>query len=239
MTQAPAFSLEGASIASLSTEPRRSRATAASTRSAIRGGSSSGHLSTAWYEMPTALAADTVVPPSSSMALDLSIRPLNHSSKWNATEVQTSGGKVPTVVHEYKDRLAAAMKGAKVSTADFARDLGLSYQAVKKVLNGGQFGMENNLKAAKRLGVRSEWLATGKGLMTEPPAIQQRPELKEIADEFAKLTEPQIRWAMRGIRYALEAAPRVKDEPDAGAAANTTRPDADEMMEMPSSRRVR
>jgi transcriptional regulator with XRE-family HTH domain len=138
------------------------------------------------------------------------MNPLNHGSKSNATGVQTSGGKVLTVVHEYKDRLAAAMKGAKVSTAELARDLDLSFQAVKKVLNGGKFGMDNNLKAAKRLGVRSEWLATGKGLMTEPPAAHQRPELREIAEALSKLDKEQFDFAMQGIRYALEAAPLKK-----------------------------
>jgi transcriptional regulator with XRE-family HTH domain len=97
------------------------------------------------------------------MALSLRIPTLNHGSTQDATEVQTSGGTVTTVVDEYKDRLTKAMEDEKVSPAQLARDLKISYQAVAKVLNGGRFGVENNLKAARRLKVRSEWLATGKG----------------------------------------------------------------------------
>ncbi|WP_192888379.1 LexA family transcriptional regulator [Paracidovorax avenae] len=44
-----------------------------------------------------------------------------------------------------------------------ASALGVSYQAVAKVRDGGAFGTRNNLKAAELLGVRPEWLATGKG----------------------------------------------------------------------------
>ena len=49
------------------------RASAASTRSAIRGGRTSGHLTTAWYVTPICLAASDTVPPSNSMARVLSM----------------------------------------------------------------------------------------------------------------------------------------------------------------------
>ena len=49
------------------------RASAAATRSAILGGKMSGHWFTAWYEMPIALAAAVVFPPSNSMAFDFCI----------------------------------------------------------------------------------------------------------------------------------------------------------------------
>lgn len=160
-----------------------------------------------------AFAADVTVPPSSSRALDLCMNLLNHGSKQNATGVQTSGGKVTTVVTDYKDRLAEAMKDAKLSPADLARELKLSYQAVSKVLKGGQFGMENNLKAAKRLGVRSEWLATGKGPRLSPAALL-RPEVQEIDEAFSRLAQHQIDWAMRTVRLVLEAARDVAEQTD-------------------------
>lgn len=138
---------------------------AANTRSASRGGSLSGHLSMAWYETPISLAAEAVDPPSSSMAFALSIPPLNHGSTENATEVQTNGGTVSTVVEEYKDRLTKAMSQAGFSTQALADALGISYQAVRKVLEGGKFGTTNNAKAAKVLQVNSDWLATGRGPM--------------------------------------------------------------------------
>jgi phage repressor protein C with HTH and peptisase S24 domain len=48
-------------------------------------------------------------------------------------------------------------------STELARSLRITYQAVRKVLLGGQFGAKNNAAAAKRLGVNSDWLATGKG----------------------------------------------------------------------------
>lgn len=70
------------------------------------------------------------------------------------------------MVEEYKDRLAKAMKRASFGTQALADALQVSYQAVRKVLEGGKFGTTNNAKAAKILQVNSDWLATGRGPMT-------------------------------------------------------------------------
>lgn len=64
------------------------------------------------------------------------------------------------------------MKSAGISTSELARQMGVSYQAVKKVLNGGSFGKDNNILAAKILGVYSDWLATGKGPKKQTAAAQ-------------------------------------------------------------------
>lgn len=65
------------------------------------------------------------------------------------------------------------MKSAGVSTTELARSLGVSYQAVRKVLLGGQFGTDNNAAAARRLGVHSDWLATGRGQRVAPPVAAE------------------------------------------------------------------
>lgn len=126
-----------------------------------------------------------------------------------------------------------AMRDAELSPAELARELKLSYQAVSKVLKGNQFGMANNLKAARRLGVRSEWLASGKGPKLDPTS-QVRPEAQEIADAFDKLSEDQIKWAMRGIRFALEAAALR-----GSTTANAAQRDDGEKVKFPSSRGMR
>lgn len=66
---------------------------------------------------------------------------------------------------EYKDRLAAAMRDAGISVQGLADAIGLSYQAVKKALDGGSnsFSAKNNSKAASILKVNPNWLATGEG----------------------------------------------------------------------------
>lgn len=62
------------------------------------------------------------------------------------------------------------MKDAGIKTSQLARDLGVSYQAVKKVLEGGSSALntENNAAAARILGVNSDWLATGQGERLAP-----------------------------------------------------------------------
>jgi transcriptional regulator with XRE-family HTH domain len=63
----------------------------------------------------------------------------------------------------YKDRLVTAMALADVKPAALAEQLGVSYQAVMKVLTGksAYFDTPNNVRAARFLGVASDWLATG------------------------------------------------------------------------------
>lgn len=66
---------------------------------------------------------------------------------------------------DYRGRLDWAMKQAGVTTQPMADELGVSYQAVKKVLDGKTkaFSAANNDTAARFLGINSRWLATGKG----------------------------------------------------------------------------
>lgn len=70
---------------------------------------------------------------------------------------------------DYTERLACAMKHAGASKPALAKAVGISYQAVKKVLDGGSRSLtaENNAKAARFLGVSSHWLATGEGEMLD------------------------------------------------------------------------
>lgn len=58
----------------------------------------------------------------------------------------------------------------KIDKAGLARRLDVTYQAVRKVINGtGSFGAENTFKAAHFLGVDPHWLATGIGLRKPLP----------------------------------------------------------------------
>lgn len=89
------------------------RATAAITRSAIRGGRTSGHLSTAWNVTPMAWAALPTDPPSILIASTFSIRVVNHSSGNFATMIPAEIGILETMVaSNYGERLAEAMRDA-------------------------------------------------------------------------------------------------------------------------------
>ena len=78
------------------------------------------------------------------------------------TQGQQGGAMISTMA-EYSERLAEAMQAAGYDKTRLHRELGISYQAVKKAVEGGKFGTENHLKAAKLLGVSPDWLADGKG----------------------------------------------------------------------------
>ena len=83
-----------------------------------------------------------------------------------ATIVSIDSAMISTMV-DYKERLEKAMKAAGVDITELARSVGVSYQAARKVLEGESkaFTAENNAKAAARLNVSSDWLATGMGDM--------------------------------------------------------------------------
>ena len=135
------------------------------------------------------------------MASVLFIALLNHSSNLIATIVLKIWGRFKTMV-EYSERLSAAMRSRGVSTQQLADRLMISYQAVKKVLDGksAAFSAANNAKAARALSVSSEWLATGDGVMDvvssgpewpfgdyaryEALSNEKKEELKRIVDAF-------------------------------------------------------
>ena len=80
------------------------------------------------------------------------------------------------------------MKRAGATVTTLAREMGISYQAVKKVVDGTStsFSAANNAEAAQVLKLNPDWLATGKGSMNaadtniapaqigapEPPSLQ-------------------------------------------------------------------
>jgi hypothetical protein len=87
----------------------------------------------------------------------------------------------------YSDRLNLAMRRASVDTHGLARHLGVSYQAVKKVMDGlSTFNSENNSKAAQFLGINTDWLATGVGDML---ARDEWPFTLFSKDEFNSLSK--------------------------------------------------
>lgn len=121
------------------------------------------------------------------MAVDLRIPALNHSTTLLGNSGSDERRHTTTVVDDYSERLKAAMAEAKptpVKIPELARALGISYQAVRKVLQGGRLTAENNIAAARYLRVNSEWLATGKG---ERAPSGQADQLQISDDELAFL----------------------------------------------------
>jgi len=64
---------------------------------------------------------------------------------------------------KYWDRLKPLMDKNGIGNQEMADALGVSFQAIVKVRDGGSFGRINNSKAAKYFGVDPDWLSTGAG----------------------------------------------------------------------------
>jgi SOS-response transcriptional repressor LexA len=99
-----------------------------------------------------------------------------------STLVQSFTGTISTMVN-YWDRLKPEMDAKGMTVSQLARAMGISFQAVAKVRDGGAFGSDNNIKAAKLFGLNSDWLASGKGqkkLIENVTALSPSPLMRQV-----------------------------------------------------------
>lgn len=105
---------------------------------------------------------------------------------------------------DFTDRLKQAMARAGVETRALANELGVSYQAINKLLHGTSKSLsaKNNVKAASFLKVSAAWLATGRGDMLMTPA-------PESADNFTEVHRAQVKFSngTGQLVYFVEDAP--------------------------------
>lgn len=89
------------------------------------------------------------------------------------------------------------MDRANVKRPRLAKELGVSYVAVKKVLDGQThaFTAENNSRAAAFLGVSPDWLATGEGEMAPAGG---RVEVSNVEPAQLRVRVPIINWVQAG-----------------------------------------
>ncbi|NHC62202.1 S24 family peptidase [Paenalcaligenes suwonensis] len=83
---------------------------------------------------------------------------------------------------DYSERLVWAMKRAGADERWLSGRLGVSYQAVKKVVDGKSSALNaaNNSFAARLLGVNSDWLATGDGEPESEPSNEVIPVTRNL-----------------------------------------------------------
>lgn len=131
------------------------------------------------------------------------------------------------------------MKNAGVSASQLAERLGMSYQAVKKVIDGksSAFNAANNSTASRVLTVSPDWLATGEGPMTrdgvaatEPWVFPDIPEKEVRGLPPAQLTSLQeaMKAAIRVMQLGITLAPGPTVPRSRNSAA-----DSDEEMAFP------
>lgn len=92
------------------------------------------------------------------------------------------------------------MDRAGVTRTRLAAELGVSYVAVKKVLDGltRAFTAENNSRAAAFLGVNPDWLATGEGEML-PPTGQRQEASNVLPAQIGMRRVPLINYVQAGV----------------------------------------
>lgn len=123
---------------------------------------------------------------------------------------------------DYVERLELALKHAQVTPKDLQLHLGVSYQAMKKLMGGvsKSLSAENHARAARFLGVNSYWLATGEEGMTsaspydsnagESVRLLAREKMAEYQSEwpFTQLTPADFRRMNQRQRELIEAYAR-------------------------------
>lgn len=116
---------------------------------------------------------------------------------------------------DYCERFVKAMADSKKDTHAVAKAVGITYQAVKKVEIGTtrMLAADNNVKAARFMGVDSEWLATGEARPAQG-ATQHSPAALRVAAIYDQVS----RKDRRHIDYAADAALSPDDLSEATTA---------------------
>jgi hypothetical protein len=132
----------------------------------------------------------------------------------------------------YAARLQEAMRAAGRDPADtasvgwLAERLGVSYQAARKALSGDTKALtaENNVKAARVLGVSSEWLATGDG----PRSGAGSPFSADLLRAIEAAPPSVRRQAENAARNVLDLDPLPRESGESG--------DSDAIRKSPSAK---
>lgn len=111
----------------------------------------------------------------------------------------------------YDERFAALLAERKLTAKDMASRLKISYQAVKKIVDGKSKMMaaDNNARAAAILNVDSDWLATGEGSRE-----RSRPTFSQGALRVAAIYDSVTPKDRRHIDAAADAAASPDDPPE-------------------------
>jgi transcriptional regulator with XRE-family HTH domain len=108
---------------------------------------------------------------------------------------------------QYGLRLAHAMglPGNGMTAPKLASDLGLTRQAIDKLLKGGssEMGANNNARVARHLGVDPTWLATGEGV-PRPSDFQVRWHERALIEQFRELPPEDQEDVAEMLRSKLE-----------------------------------
>lgn len=136
---------------------------------------------------------------------------------------------IPTMVGRVIDRLNEAARRESLSVVDLRSLLGGSYQAAKKVFDGGGIKFETAVRAAKLLNCDPQWLMTGKhadqtSFLTEKLSVAEPmeranylPKYKQPDEqEMVPLDEVHLRIIERLENEEIEQGQQVTRIPEYG-----------------------
>jgi hypothetical protein len=107
----------------------------------------------------------------------------------------------------FGERLAHALTlpGNENGFSRLVNDLGVTRQAITKLLDGGskEMGANNNARAARSLGVDPIWLATGEGI-ARPGDFQVRWHERTLIEQFRELPPEDQEDVVELLRARLD-----------------------------------
>lgn len=109
------------------------------------------------------------------------------------------------------DRINAAMKDAGVKPGQLAKACGVSAAAVTKWRAGGKLSADNLSAAARALGVREEWLRTGR-LPRERDGAEEDRQVDRVVEILQGLKEPlaALAEAIDQLQKTQETRPKER-----------------------------
>jgi len=121
----------------------------------------------------------------------------------------------PTHPIGLSERLAAAMAAKGMTTAELARAVGFTYQAIRKLETGASKDMMAGhvFAVSDALGVSARWMATGKGAMKDGQAAMASPAITRIAEALEGLDE-EGRRALLVVLDRLATGAALAQGPD-------------------------
>ncbi len=108
------------------------------------------------------------------------------------------------MVATYWERLKPEMDAQGMGISQLASKLGVSYQAVGKVKDGGAFGTTNNFKVAKLFNLNPVWLSTGTGPKYLEGSALERSNVAEAPALAASRRLPVVGHVKGGVDGFLE-----------------------------------
>nr|WP_317629792.1 LexA family transcriptional regulator [Pseudomonas entomophila] len=119
-----------------------------------------------------------------------------HTLEYGHTFLQEYGSALNNPAMEYKDRVKAARKHARLTQVELAKLVGIDQASISDLERGRSSRSSYNASIAKACGVSALWLENGKGEMLE--ARHEQSNVAPVAQPEQFFRYPIISWVAAG-----------------------------------------